>query len=173
VALSHFMTPQRLHNCIARMTPDTKAVYNRCFSLVMQNVFKRVRHTHHTHRLAEQLISVGYIPRVLPASDDHHIYYDSNGFNTARGLPNTTLMRLYWERLFGHPINSSHNFQHTLQHIINTLTEECVLHTCSLCGWSVPINDLHSDDVCIKCYSKPVLKHTRRRGVDYFHAMSQ
>jgi len=153
--VSIFMTPRRIQKCVIKMTPETRDVYNRCYSLVMQNVFQRLRFTElETNGMRQRLISDGYIPKVLPKSDQHHIYYNKSGFVQVDGLANSTLMRLYWEKIFGTEIHTRHASYPILQYIVNTLMCSTTSHTCTRCSWTLPINDFHTDTVCIKCHSK-------------------
>lgn len=110
-------------------------------------------------------VTDGYIPRIGNIHPEHHCYHIGKEFKLWEGIPNVTMMRLYWSHHFGCDDSMERVQRRESRALIQSLPgEHCV---CECCGWCMPATEMNSETECTYCVYRSRYA-TRREFVDHF-----
>ena len=159
VTISYGITPTEFLRIIRSSDLGSLDSLSRCRHIVCNNMFNSIYkymkikecRTCDIYTCQNYLINNGYIPKIHNMSNHKFITYVNKNL-IVLNIPNTTLLRMYWERVLCNVkyISVDSKIQPVLQEIV--LLYPGPHHQCTSCGWLIPIVDMHTDIYCCYCH---------------------
>jgi hypothetical protein len=180
--ITRFITPDMLRILLLG-SENNYLLYTRYKTTTWTNVFATLL-VRHQQLISEKcdiptkrmyfsaLMRDGYIPRVDPSVRNNSVYcYASKeGGLVFWNIPSVQLMRVYWsDMLRGVKTETLHKLHRVFQIIVSLLPGG--KETCSCCGWSIPVTEMSSGDVCCFCHDSAAYHCSIRvhKGVCFIH----